>query len=122
MLSYEVYKLLHFLGILMTFLSLGGVILYVMNGGTKEQNTHRKLAGIMHGIGLVLILLGGFGMLARLGLQISSGWVIIKILIWIALGGMTAIAYKKPDAAKTLWYVTTILGLIAVVLVLYKPF
>ena len=119
---YEVYKLLHFLGIFMTFLSLGGVLLFVMNGGTKEQNTNRKLVGIMHGIGLVLILLGGFGMLARLGLQISSGWIIIKILIWIALGGMTGIAYKKPGAAKTLWFVVALLGLIAVALVVYKPF
>lgn len=122
MLSYEVYKLLHFLGILLTFLSLGGVILYVMNGGTKEQNSHRKLAGIMHGIGLVLILLGGFGMLAKINLQGRFGWLILKILIWIALGGMTAIAYKKPAAAKTLWYVVALLGLIAVALVVFKPF
>jgi uncharacterized membrane protein SirB2 len=118
---YEVYKLLHFLGILMTFLSLGGVILFVMNGGTKEQLSHRKLAGIMHGIGLVLILLGGFGMLAKINLQGRFGWLVLKILIWIALGGISGLAYNKPDAAKSLWFGVIILGLLAVALVVFKP-
>lgn len=122
MLSYSVYKFLHVLGIIMTFMSLGGVILYVMNGGTKEQNSGRKSAAMMHGIGLVLILLGGFGMLANISLQGRFGWLLVKILIWIVLGGMVAIAYKKPAAAKTWWFVVPLLGLIAVALAVFKPF
>ena len=40
--AHSVYKLFHLLGIFMTFLSLGGLLLYAINGGAKEQNTWRK--------------------------------------------------------------------------------
>ena len=59
MLSYPDYKLIHLLGIFMTFVSLGGVLLYVLNNGTKVDNRWRKTVAITHGIGLFLVLLGG---------------------------------------------------------------
>jgi hypothetical protein len=45
----------------MLFLSVGGLIHHMLNGGTKATNAWRKQAAITHGIGIVLILLGGFG-------------------------------------------------------------
>ena len=54
---------------------------------------------IGHGIGLLLILLGGFGMQAKMKdvyqAVYGSGfptWLIIKIVIWLALGGGIVLA------------------------------
>lgn len=120
---HSVYKLFHLLGIFMTFLSLGGLLLYAINGGTKEQNTWRKPVAITHGVGVVLLLVSGFGMLARLGMFWPlPGWAIVKIVIWLILGGMTAFIYKGPDTGKTLWFIVLLLGVIAAYLATMKPF
>ena len=59
--SPDVYKLVHVAGIFMVFMSLGGLALHGLNGGTKESNRSRRWTTITYGIGLFLILLGGFG-------------------------------------------------------------
>jgi len=69
---------------------------------------------------LFLILLGGFGMLARLGLGLP-GWAIIKLLIWVALGAMTALINRQPKMSKLWWWVTFALGMGSVFTVIYKP-
>ena len=66
--SYELYKVLHVLGLSLVVLSLGGILHHVINGGSKVSDTFRKGTMITHGIGLLLLLVAGFGMLAPLGL------------------------------------------------------
>ncbi|AVQ13932.1 hypothetical protein [Leptospira santarosai] len=119
MISYTVYKMIHIFGILLLFTALGGVTLHVLNGGTKEFS-NRKIVAITHGIGLFLILLGGFGMLA--GLWPWPGWVIAKFAIWLAYGGLLTMVYKKPSLAKTFWFGFPLLGLLVVYIAIYKPF
>jgi len=119
----SVYKLVHVLGVIMIFLSLGGQINYAINGGAKGQNTWRKAAGITHGIGLLLVLVGGFGMLARLGIHWPwPGWVIGKIIIWVLLGATTAMVNRSPGSGRSMWYAVLILGLLAIYFALMKPF
>ncbi|AXR62640.1 MULTISPECIES: hypothetical protein [Leptospira] len=122
MISYTVYKMIHIFGILLLFTALGGVTLHVLNGGTKEFS-NRKIVAITHGIGLFLILLGGFGMLARLGVIWSwPGWVIAKFAIWLAYGGLLTVVYKKPSLGKMFWFGFPLLGLLVVYVAIYKPF
>lgn len=59
MLSYSVYKVIHLLGVLMVFLSLGGITMHSINGGGRDHSW-RKPVAITHGIGLLLALVGGF--------------------------------------------------------------
>jgi len=53
----------------------------------------RKQALIFHGIGLFLLLLGGYGMLAILkkmtgaAFSYTAGWIILKVVIWLFFGG-----------------------------------
>lgn len=123
MLSYEIYKLLHLFGIIMLFMSVGGVMLYALNGGTKADNTWRKTAAITHGIGLVFILVAGFGLLARVGISWPwPGWVFVKLIIWLVLGGVTGLIYKLGPTGKGLWYVVILLGVIAAYMAIFKPF
>ncbi len=123
MFSYQLYKVVHFLGILLTFVALGGQILHVRNGGDKASNSGRALVGATHGIGLFLVLLGGFGMLARMGLSFGDApWVHAKLLIWLLLGGVVALPYRVPASAKALWFVVPLLGALAAGIAIYKPF
>lgn len=117
-----VYKLLHFIGIIMIFVALGSVMGHVLNGGTKQTNQWRKAAGITHGIGLVLMLVAGFGMLARLGLSPMAGWVIVKLVIWLVLGGITSVIYTMGTKGQAMWYVVILLGALAAYSAIIKPF
>lgn len=123
MLSYEVYKLIHLIGIIMIFVTLGGIMIHAFNGGTKADNHWRKAAGITHGVGLLFVLVGGFGLLARIGIQWPwPGWVFGKAVIWLLLGGISGVIYKLGVEGKGLWYVVILLGAIAASFAIFKPF
>lgn len=124
MISLNVYKLVHVLGILLVFAAVGGLSLHALNGGTKVTNAGRRLVGISYGAGLFLILLGGFGMLARLGIAqlVLPAWIWAKLGVWVAIGGLLAVPYRKPELARAVWLGAVALGLLAAWLGLYKPF
>jgi hypothetical protein len=75
---------------------------------------------ITHGVGLLLLVVAGFGMLAKLGIYSPPGWVIGKIVIWLALGAFVGIAYKKAQLAKKFWVAVPVLVLLSAVLAIYK--
>lgn len=125
MLSLDVYKLVHLFGIFMVLVSLGGVILHALDGGTRAANPARRLVSITFGIGLFLVLLGGFGQMARLGIGSPGtwgGWIYAKLGIWLFIGGLFTVPYRRPERARVLWIGVPVLGLIAGWLALYKPF
>jgi hypothetical protein len=111
-LDYAAWRLLHFAGIFLTFLSLGGTLLHALNGGTRENNASRRWMAIGHGVGLLLVLLGGFGMLGvnKMGFP---GWVHPKLLVWVLIAAALPIAQRKPGSAKLLWFLVPVLGLLA---------
>lgn len=122
--SYEAYKLIHIFGMYLLFLSLGGITLYTINGGKKSENKFKAAAAIFHGIGLLLLIVAGFGLMKFRGISHSAlpVWVILKIVIWLAFGGLLAMASKKENFAKILWFVFPLLGLAAAYLAFYQPF
>ena len=122
MFSLLFYKNMHLLGVFMLLVALGGLMLHQINAATRE-NIWRKPVAITHGVGLLLALVGGFGMLARLGIQWPwPGWVITKIVIWIIFGAVIGVLGRVPSLAKPLWWITIILGAVAAYLALNKPF
>lgn len=94
-----------------------------INGGGKSFKG-RKFAAITHGVGMLLSLVGGFGLLARLGLAHVSlpGWAWAKLVIWLFFGGMLGVLMRKPSMAKEAWYAIFAVAAIAVYLVQFKPF
>jgi len=122
MISFAVYKNIHLIGIFMVLMALGGLLLHRINGGTQRHAWRRPVA-LTHGIGMLLVLLGGFGMLARIGLSWPwPGWVTVKVIIWIVLGGLVAVIFRAPTLAKPLWWMTIVLAGLAAYVAGYKPF
>lgn len=123
MISLEIYKLIHIIAALVTFAALGGLTLTVANGATKQSSGVRRLIAITHGVAVFLILLGGFGALARLGIAGGlPGWIYVKLVVWLLVAAFVVLPYRRPDLARTLFWVLPVLGTVAVAMALWKPF
>jgi hypothetical protein len=112
--SYEFYKVLHILGIILVFMSLGGATLHATGGGTRDNNPARGRVAALHGVGLLLLIVAGFGMLARIqGSMALPPWVHPKLLVWVLLGAAPVLISRKPGSAKALWIALPLLGVTA---------
>ena len=120
MISYEIYKLLHLVGIFTLFSAFGGAILREAPVAGSPDPT-RKLLSMLHGVGLLLILVAGFGMLARLGLVTGlPGWIYAKLGVWLILGGWIVLAHKRKLNRTILLGGAVLLGAVAGALALWK--
>jgi hypothetical protein len=120
--SYQAYKVIHILGVLFVFTSLGALMLASREG--VERGGGRKLAGITHGIALLVVLVAGFGTAARLGLPNPAAWPMwlwIKVLIWLLLGGVIVLIRRAPQLGSLLWWLLPLLGGIAAWAAIFKP-
>lgn len=116
--SYFFYKILHLFAVLLLFTSLG-TLAAAGSGGERL----RRLAGIAHGIALAVILVAGFGLLARLGLFGSiPGWAWFKIGLWLFLGLVVLPLRRRPEWAVRLWPLIPVAGGLAAWLAIAKPF
>ena len=122
--SYLTYKLMHFLGIFALLTALAATAMHAARGGTKADNPWRPALGATHGLAALLILTGGFGMLARMGAMHGAlpAWVFVKLGIWVALAAAMALPYRRPSMAKPLLIVGPLLAVLAGATALYKPF
>ena len=122
MIPETIYKNLHLIGVFMILVALGGFIAQQVQLAAPGRTWRRPIA-ITHGIGMVLVLVGGFGMLARLKIFWPwPGWVVGKIIIWLVFGILVALIGRTPALAKPLWWSTIALAAIAAYLALNKPF
>lgn len=113
------YKIFHIVGIIMLFLAIGGAVIRATLA--SKSDVLEKFILINHGTAGLIILITGFGQLAKLGMEFHT-WVIIKIVIWLILGGIIMPIKKAPEKKFLLWYLSLALGAFAGYLALYKPF
>ncbi len=127
MFSRDLYEIVHVLGIALVMVAFGGIVMHAAEGGTWKGPRARRALKVAHHLGMFLILLGGFGMLARIGIAkdgIGSfpGWLWAKIAVFLVLGGTVALPYRRPALALPAFFVTPALAGLAVYFALYKPF
>ncbi len=117
--SYAFYKFLHLIGLTSLILGLGGAIIGTYVVGQKPS-VGRKAIAITHGLGMLLMLVGGFGMLARLGMQ-WPWWISVKLFIWLALGAWIVVAYRlSTKHFLAVWLTPLLLVAVAAGVVLAK--
>jgi hypothetical protein len=122
--EYPSILLFHFVGIMLIFLGLGGMVFASYAGFGPQKKLVRRTAALLHGIGLLIVLSSGIAMLSNLGLLHGDppGWVKVKFFIWLLLGGSIALAARWSRAILFLLAAWVALGAAAAYLGLYKPF
>jgi len=89
----QTYHFIHLIGLILVFVGYGGLL----------SSEGAKKAMKWHGIGLVISLVSGFGMLAKMGKGLPEGapslytqhWVIIKIALWLVLGFLPVLSKRR---------------------------
>lgn len=124
MISYELFKVAHLVGVIVLFSVLGGAMVHAINGGTASSNAARRLMTVLHGTGLIVVLIAGFGLLARLDLM-NGGlplWVVGKLIIWLVAGLLLTVPRRNPALARPILLAgLPFLAAAAAWLAVYKP-
>lgn len=82
--SLPFYHLLHLVGLIFVFIGFGALL-------TPDSRRAMK----WHGTGLLISLVSGFGMLAKMGIFKSMPtWVWVKIGLWLVLGFLPVLSRR----------------------------
>lgn len=101
------YKIIHFIGLIVLFLGIGSLL-----AADPKKPAAFRFPAMIHGLGLLLILVSGFGLQAKLQLGFPI-WMIIKLVILLALGGVIALIKRKALPPVVIYLLVIILGSVA---------
>ena len=124
MISYELYKVVHLLGVIAIFAALGGAAAVVLVGGAASGTAARRALALLHGAGMLLAVVAGFGLVARLDLMTGGMplWVMGKLLVWLLAGIALALPRRYPSLARPLLLLgLPLLAAAGAWLAVYKP-
>lgn len=120
--SLEFYKLIHVIGIVLLFSGLVSLVVAKMINNEIPKKI-RMLGFISHGVGVLFLLVSGFGMLARLGIMTTwPTWAIVKLVIWLFFALAAVIIKRKAQLGTPALVSMLIIFMLAGYLALYKPF
>lgn len=112
--SYEVYNIIHLTSIMILFTSLA-ITFFGLNS---------KLIKIFTGIATLFTLVGGMGLMARLGIGHTEGWpmwIKVKMAIWFIIGiGGAIVARRFPKFGRPAYFISLVLFIIAAGAATYK--
>ena len=109
-----------------TFLTLHLIAVLLMSGATfaafaapHPDNRHRML--MASGSLSLLVFLSGFGVMGIMGLGFP-GWALVKVVCWLVLSGLVGMAFRMPDRIPALRAAAAAAIVVAVAMVVYRPF
>lgn len=112
---YPIYKMIHVVAIVLFFSSMA-------MASVKTDRSKRGM--IITGISLVLILVSGFGLIARLGISHGAGWPLwlyVKLGIWFIVGGAGHMIMKRrPQFLEKFFWISIGLLVLASYMANYK--
>lgn len=120
---YAIYKLTHLLGIFVLLITLVLPFMHLVRGGTRTDFPRRRTLALTHGVASFLVLLGGFGMLARLGIVHDGlpNWILLKLAIWLVLSAALSFSLRTTAVARAVLVAAPLLALLAAGIAIYKP-
>ena len=114
--DYEVYKFIHIVSIVVFFGIAGASVL------AGKYSKHEK---IITGVSGFFILMGGMGLMARIGIDHGSmwpRWLLVKVLMWVLLVMLVPVFAKKLSPSLKNFYLIIFIASIAVYVAINKPF
>jgi hypothetical protein len=111
--SITTYLILHLASIIVL---LG----YTFYAFAAPAETRRRVLMIT-GTAALLVIITGFGMLARLHLGFP-GWAIVKFVCLLGLASIAGFAYRKRAMADLFMMIAFLLAITAVAMVYVRPF
>lgn len=116
--SYEAYRIVHIVGLAMLALGTGGMLF------APKDAPKQKLPAILHGTGLLVLLVAGFGLMAKLGISAPhdwSAWLILKMVVWFLAAVMPTLVRTGSVPKAAGWVVALLLVTSAAYLAIAKP-
>lgn len=122
MVSYFGYKLVHLFGVFLMLTALGALTALRLAPAADVPAPVIRVLGLLHGAALVLVLLGGFGMMARIGILAAwPAWIWLKLVLWLLFGASVVAARRASRFAGVLLWALPLLGAVAAWVALHKP-
>ena len=119
--SFEFYKLIHMIGLFLLVSGLIGILTITWNGQALVGKV-KTFSFMTHGLGLLFLLLGGFGMLAKMGIMSAMpAWVYGKIIIWLFFGASVTLLKRKGHIGWPMYAVLFLVFVAAAYLGVFKP-
>lgn len=117
--SLPFYHITHIVGLICVFVGFGALL-----SSESARNAMK-----WHGIGLLISLISGFGMLAKIAKTLPEGapspymntWVLIKFALWLVLGFLPVLAKRKVLPAKVVVLLAMVAGAVLAYLGYMKP-
>jgi len=122
---HSIYLIIHVIGLALTVQAVGMAVVSASRATEPDagEGSDRKIIAMFHGIGLILLVLGGFGMLARLGIMFPWPiWIWVKLIVWITFGASTVMIRKRPETARLWMFLAVVLVAISATMAIMKPF
>ncbi len=110
-------SLFHFVHLLALFTLFG-----LTFSAIADPRVERKKKTLMYsGIASLVVFLAGFGLLGFLKVGFP-GWIVVKMICWLALSAFAGLAFRFREAATKLQWAAIGTVAIAVFMVYYRPF
>jgi len=81
----------------------------------------RRQTLIVAGIASLLMLISGFGMVAKLYDGHFAGWMIVKLVCWLVFSALAGLAYRRPHLRGKFSLIGFSVLLVALVMVFMRP-
>jgi uncharacterized membrane protein SirB2 len=93
---------------------------YMAFANPAPENKKRTM--MVTGIAGLLVLVSGFGLMAKLYSNHLAAWMVVKLVCWLAFMALAGFAYRKAHLRGLLSFVGLALILVALTMVYLKPF
>ena len=114
MLTHTTYKLLHLIGIFLALCGIGGLWALATAATEEARQAAWRLLMMLHGVALLVVLVGGFGMLARLGISGAwPPWIWIKLVVWLLLAALPVALRRLAHGTKLMLFLAPLLAAVA---------
>jgi hypothetical protein len=114
--SLEFYRVLHMAGLAMLLLGFGGILM------PPKDAERPRMAMYLHGAGLAVMVVAGFGTLAKMNQEVMQPWVIAKMVLWLFAGTLPALVRAGTVPRAFGWIVVVALVTCGAWLAIVRPF